>query len=263
MDKLINGVKCTVASVSPGACFTFKLPAELQADDVTTVEFWAYKESDQGDSQNQTFVVSEIAWWNLNQGMEKSKQIAIHETDIKAGWMKISLIWTVKSWLEYQELTHVIHIACKTCAMTTKSPVSLESEHKSFIIISTKTTKQSNRQKRNINCHPGVSECCRENLYISFADLGWDQWILQPSGYHAYFCRGSCNNAASITQSAAHHSSLIQRLLYLHSSSARQLELVPCCAPAKLSPLQMLYVDNNQTITHVTLPNMVVEACGC
>jgi TGF-beta receptor len=76
-------VKCTVASVSPGACFTFKLPAELQADDVTTVEFWAYKESDQGDSQNQTFVVSEIAWWNLNQGMEKSKQIAIHETDIK------------------------------------------------------------------------------------------------------------------------------------------------------------------------------------
>lgn len=62
---------------------------------------------------------------------------------LTAGWMRINLIWTVKSWLEYQELTHVIHIACKTCAMMiTKSPVSLEPEHKPFIIISTQTTTQ-------------------------------------------------------------------------------------------------------------------------
>jgi hypothetical protein len=61
---------------------------------------------------------------------------------LTAGWMRINLIWTVKSWLEYQELTHVIHIACKTCAMMiTQSPVSLEPEHKPFIIISTKTTQ--------------------------------------------------------------------------------------------------------------------------
>jgi hypothetical protein len=57
--------------------------------------------------------------------------------------VKIDLLWTVKNWLEYQELTHAIHIACKTCAMDiTKSPVSLESEHKPFIIISTKTMEQ-------------------------------------------------------------------------------------------------------------------------
>ncbi|XP_021937532.1 growth/differentiation factor 8 [Zootermopsis nevadensis] len=259
-----DGVRCTPASLNPATCFTFKLPAELQAEDVTTVEFWFYKERDQRDSHNQTFVVSEVAHWDLNQSVQKSKLLVIHETDVKAGWVKIDLLWTVKNWLEYQELTHAIHIACKTCAMEiTKSPVSLESEHKPFIIISTNAMKKNQLQKRNINCHPGVSECCRENLYISFADIGWDEWILQPSGYHAYFCRGSCNNAASITQSGAHHSSLIQRLLYLHSSSARQLELVPCCSPTKLSSLQMLYVDNNQTITHATLPNMVVEACGC
>lgn len=57
--------------------------------------------------------------------------------------MKINLIWTVKSWLEYQELTHVIQIACKTCAMMiSKSPVSLEPERKPFIIIRTQTTTQ-------------------------------------------------------------------------------------------------------------------------
>lgn len=82
-DNISDGVKCTVSSDSPAACFTFKLPAELQADDVTTVEFWVYKEREQTDSQNQTFVVSEVARRKWYQSMEKSKQIAIHETDNK------------------------------------------------------------------------------------------------------------------------------------------------------------------------------------
>jgi len=82
-DNISDGVKCTVSSVSPAACFTFKMPAELQADDVTTAEFWVYKEREQTDSQNQTFIVSEVARRKWYQSMEKSKQIAIHETDIK------------------------------------------------------------------------------------------------------------------------------------------------------------------------------------
>ncbi|XP_069693050.1 growth/differentiation factor 8 [Periplaneta americana] len=269
-DKVIlfpqeDGMRCSPAAMNHSACFGFKLPAELQAEDVTSVELWLYKEEDLGDNYyNQSFVVSEVVHGNSNHSIHKTKQLASYETGLKAGWMKIDLLWTVKIWLEYQELTHAINVECKTCIMdVNKSPVALESEHKPFIIISTKTVKKNRRAKRSINCHPGVSECCRENLYISFADIGWDEWILQPTGYHAYFCRGSCNSAASITQSGAHHSTLMQRLLLLHSNQARQLDLVPCCAPTKLSSLQLLYVDNNQTITHATLPNMVVESCGC
>jgi len=82
-DNISDGVKCTVSSVSPAACFTFKLPAALQADDVITAEFWVYKEREQTDSQNQTFIVSEIARRKWYQSMEKSKLITIHETEIK------------------------------------------------------------------------------------------------------------------------------------------------------------------------------------
>lgn len=39
-------------------------------------------------------------------------------------------------------------------------------------------------------------------------------------------------------------------------------EIIPCCSPTQLAPIQLLYIDNN-TITQKTLPNMVVEACGC
>jgi hypothetical protein len=47
------------------------------------VEFWLYKERDQRDSHNQTFVVSEVAHWDLNQSIQKSKYLAIHETNVK------------------------------------------------------------------------------------------------------------------------------------------------------------------------------------
>jgi hypothetical protein len=76
-------VRCTPASFNLAACLTFKLPAELQAEDVTTVEFWLYKERDQRDSNNQTFVVSEVAHRDLNQSIQKSKHLANHETDVK------------------------------------------------------------------------------------------------------------------------------------------------------------------------------------
>lgn len=43
----------------------------------------------------------------------------------------------------------------------------------------------------------------------------------------------------------------------------RKSEIVPCCSPTQLAPIQLLYIDTNNTITQKTLPNMVVEACGC
>jgi len=57
---------------------------------------------------------------------------------------------------------------------------------------------------------PGVKECCRENLHIDFSEIGWGNWILQPKGYDAFFCRGSCTNPAAVTQSGSFYTSIIQ-----------------------------------------------------
>uniref|UniRef100_A0ABD2W920 TGF-beta family profile domain-containing protein n=1 Tax=Trichogramma kaykai TaxID=54128 RepID=A0ABD2W920_9HYME len=55
----------------------------------------------------------------------------------------------------------------------------------------------------------------------------------------------------------------LQRLLSKVKTFHRRNEIVPCCSPTQLSPLQLLYVESNNSIAHKTLPNMVVEACGC
>ncbi|XP_043600087.1 inhibin beta C chain-like isoform X1 [Bombus pyrosoma] len=250
---------------NPAACFTFYLPNEMQFVDVTSAQLWFYKEYDENDYLNQTFVLSELDHWDLNGHFEKNTIMAIFETDIGEGWVKTDVTFTLKKWVEELRLNHAIQIACSTCSIDRDTaPVSVEQTLKPFLVIHTSPLLQKNRPKRNSNCLPEMKECCRDELYINFKDIGWSDWILHPSGYHAYFCRGSCSSAASLTISGSPYNNVIRRLLAKNGSTTRRKnEIIPCCSPTQLSPIQLLYVDSNNTITQKTLPNMVVEACGC
>lgn len=170
-----------------------------------------YKLPDLIDNNNLTFIVTEVSHWDTKKSFLKSNPIAIRSTNETEGWIKIDLAWAVKNWFQYHELTHVIHVSCKNCELdATQSPFDIGEIHKPFIVIDTSTRSKGKRKRRSVNCSAGVTECCREKLYISFADIGWDDWILQPPGYHAYFCRGSCTSAATITMSGSHYNSVLR-----------------------------------------------------
>ncbi|KAJ9579092.1 hypothetical protein L9F63_024798, partial [Diploptera punctata] len=70
-----DGKKC-----EPASCFTFRLPAELQSEDVTMAELWLYKERDETNSENQTLMLSEDANWYSN---HSKKLIALHHINMK------------------------------------------------------------------------------------------------------------------------------------------------------------------------------------
>ncbi|KTF91957.1 hypothetical protein cypCar_00001863 [Cyprinus carpio] len=36
--------------------------------------------------------------------------------------------------------------------------------------------------------------CKKQELYVSFRDLGWQDWIIAPEGYAAYYCEGEYTN---------------------------------------------------------------------
>lgn len=157
----------------------------------------------------QTFLLSEIGHWGSNLNFTKAKPLAIREIDQgDEAWEKIDIAWPVKNWVEYHDLAHTIQIACETCSAR-NLPVSMHNDRKPFIVIDTFPQRTVNRQARSVNCGPGSSECCRDSLYIDFATIGWDDWIIHPKGYNAYFCRGTCNRVASITKPSAHHSSVL------------------------------------------------------
>uniref|UniRef100_A0A336K1S4 CSON007957 protein n=1 Tax=Culicoides sonorensis TaxID=179676 RepID=A0A336K1S4_CULSO len=252
----------------PHTCLKFQIPPDVERDDVLSASLWIYKKHDKFDSIQslQTFEVDDVAHWDRQRHFFKTKPIALTNTNVTEGWVKIDIQYPIENWKKHHELTHILRVACKTCGMNLKhTPVSLKHKRKPFIVIDTHAQRQSNRQKRNINCSSGSTECCREKLYISFAEIGWDDWIVFPKGYDAYFCRGSCNSAASVTLSSSHHTSILSKVMLQRqkNSGGKQLELIPCCTATQFSSLQLFYMDSNNTATQKTLPNMIVSSCGC
>ena len=157
----------------------------------------------------QTFLLSEIGHWGANLNFTKAKPIAIREVDQSdESWEKIDVAWPVKNWVEFHDLSHTIQVACETCS-TKHLPISMHSDRKPFIVIDTFPQRTISRQARSANCGLGSTECCRDALYIDFATIGWDDWIIHPKGYNAYFCRGTCDRVASITNAGTHHSTVL------------------------------------------------------
>lgn len=136
--------------------------------------------------------------------------------------MKIDIGFQIQKWIKQNNLTHIMDISCNTCEDHPSLDLfSLDYDYRPFIVVNTYPNQPSKRQRRSINCSAGVSECCREKLFISFAEIGWDDWILHPRGYDAYFCRGSCSSTAAIAQSGSPYNSVMR--VSAVSSSAPEL----------------------------------------
>uniref|UniRef100_A0A8C7FCH5 Bone morphogenetic protein 8a n=1 Tax=Oncorhynchus kisutch TaxID=8019 RepID=A0A8C7FCH5_ONCKI len=105
----------------------------------------------------------------------------------------------------------------------------------------------------------GRQACKRHELYVSFSDLGWKDWVLAPSGYSAFYCDGECLYPLGSCMNATNHA-MIQLVVHLLKPDE-----VPkaCCAPTKLSPISVLFYDDNNNVILKKHRNMVVKTCGC
>lgn len=96
-------------------------------------------------------------------------------------------------------------------------------------------------------------------LYVSFQELRWNDWIIAPSGYGAYYCAGSCNFPFQHDVTATNHA-VIQNLA--HHLLSHDIPK-PCCAPSKLKPISLLF-SQNEIITHIRRHRgMIAETCAC
>ena len=98
------------------------------------------------------------------------------------------------------------------------------------------------------------SYCQVHRLRISFDELNWSSWIIEPSSYEMNLCSGTCQ-----TQSNMGTYFLIQNLLnqkYPHDIPA------PCCKPKRLSSTMILYYDGPNLVLK-RHENMRVVECAC
>ena len=111
--------------------------------------------------------------------------------------------------------------------------------------------RKRRRRRRNL--------CRRRSMYVDFSEIGWDDWIVAPPGYEAFYCAGDCPFYLPDYLNTTNHA-IVQSLI--HSVDSR-LAPRPCCVPTELTPMSMLYVDNDDNVVLKNYQEMVVQACGC
>jgi len=100
--------------------------------------------------------------------------------------------------------------------------------------------------------------CRRRPLYVDFAEVEWNDWIVAPVGYQAFVCSGACPLILPDHLNATNHAQ-IQSLLH----SVNRHVPAPCCVPTELSSISLLYFDETGTVVLRNYQDMVVDACGC
>ncbi|NP_001080966.1 growth/differentiation factor 3 precursor [Xenopus laevis] len=120
---------------------------------------------------------------------------------------------------------------------------------------------KTQRAKRSTHSSPPTPSniCKKRRLYIDFKDVGWQNWVIAPRGYMANYCHGECPYPLTEMLRGTNHA-VLQTLV--HSVEPENTPL-PCCAPTKLSPISMLYYDNNDNVVLRHYEDMVVDECGC
>nr|XP_015827411.2 bone morphogenetic protein 10 [Nothobranchius furzeri] len=104
------------------------------------------------------------------------------------------------------------------------------------------------------------NHCKKQSLYVEFKDIGWDSWILAPTGYEAFECAGICSYPLTKHVTPTKHA-IVQTLVNINSP---QKAAQACCVPTKLDPISLLYLDDTGVVTYkYKYEGMVVAECGC
>ena len=61
---------------------------------------------------------------------------------------------------------------------------------------------------------------------VSFQDLGWEEWIIAPDDYQAFYCHGECSFPLNTHMNATNHA-IVQTLVHLMNPSTVSEENVP------------------------------------
>uniref|UniRef100_H0V2Z0 Bone morphogenetic protein 3 n=2 Tax=Cavia porcellus TaxID=10141 RepID=H0V2Z0_CAVPO len=102
--------------------------------------------------------------------------------------------------------------------------------------------------------------CARRYLKVDFADIGWNEWVISPKSFDAYYCAGACEFPMPKIVRPSNHATI--------QSIVRAVGIIPgipepCCVPDKMNSLGVLFLDENRNVVLKVYPNMSVETCGC
>ncbi|XP_029930007.1 inhibin subunit beta Ab [Myripristis murdjan] len=193
----------------------------------------------------------------------------------RSGWHTLPVPRSVQALLDGGESLLSLRVSCPLCADAGATPILVpvdgerakerEQSHRPFLMVALRAQEEPGhrRFKRGLECDGKIRICCKRQFYVNFKDIGWNDWIIAPPGYHANYCEGDCpNHVASITGSSlSFHSTVINHYRMRGYSPFQSMK--SCCVPTRLRAMSMLYYNEEQKIIKKDIQNMIVEECGC
>lgn len=262
----------------------FNFTAKIQLNDsVRAAEFHIYKEAPKyAWMKNASFQV-ELSMLTANSSNFTSLRKQLTKRVIpggKTGWEVFDVTSTVDTWIISPGNNYGLEVSVIFPRKVFPIPVEPDNfglvgftgpyGERPFIVSFFKgdpsdaeiVVRASNRKRRSsfnpkYGNTPYFAECRKNPLYVNFQDIGWKGWIVAPDGYVANYCAGECNYPLSYN--ATNHASVQALVNTLNPDTAP----APCCAPTKLKPISVLFLDDCDNIVLKKYHDMIVESCGC
>ncbi|KDR22706.1 Inhibin beta chain, partial [Zootermopsis nevadensis] len=184
------------------------------------------------------------------------------------GWQKFDLTTTVKTWYSSgsaaKERLRLL-VDCSGCGDLVEAVLFRSTENKDpqrpFLVVHTDPTATRRVRRRALDCSGALrGQCCKQRFFVNFKQLGWEDWIIAPSGYYANYCQGNCGGVHRTPDTFLnYYTHVIEEYRKMDRLSGMQ----PCCAPVKFSSMSLIYFGPDSNIIKRDLPKMVVDECGC
>ncbi|KAG5268893.1 hypothetical protein AALO_G00217630 [Alosa alosa] len=277
--------------------FKFNLSQIPEGEAVTAAEFRIYKECVSRSFRNETFLLS--VYQVVGERPGRDSDLFLLESRrlwaAQEGWLEFDITATSNLWVMSPDHNLGLQISVETLSGQSISPKEAglvgrdgAMERQPFMVAFFKVSEvhvrsprsagpngKRRQQNRNRSSQPQDSSrgaghtdynssdqktaCRRHELYVSFKELGWQDWIIAPEGYAANYCDGECSFPLNAHMNATNHA-IVQTLVHLMNPENVPK---PCCAPTKLHAISVLYFDDNSNVILKKYKNMVVRACGC
>ncbi|NWU90083.1 BMP15 protein, partial [Upupa epops] len=103
------------------------------------------------------------------------------------------------------------------------------------------------------------SDCSLRSFPVSFAQLGWDHWIIAPHRYNPRYCKGVCPRLLRYDYHAPNHAVVQSFVHQLVDANVPR----PSCVPYRYSPISVLMIERDGGILYKEYENMIAESCTC
>ncbi|XP_058932732.1 bone morphogenetic protein 6 [Kogia breviceps] len=275
--------------------FKFNLSQIPEGEAVTAAEFRIYKDCVFGSFKNQTFLVG--IYQVLQEQQHRDSDLFLLDTRAvwasEEGWLEFDITATSNLWVLTPQHNMGLQLSVVTRDGLDISPRAAglvgrdgPYDKQPFMVAffkasevhvrSTRSAAGRRRQQSRNRSAPAQdvsrassasdynsselkTACRKHELYVSFQDLGWQDWIIAPKGYAANYCDGECSFPLNAHMNATNHA-IVQTLVHLMNP---EYVPKPCCAPTKLNAISVLYFDDSSNVILKKYRNMVVRACGC